>query len=201
MSESVPFRRIPGHRPQRKTSMTIRSRRCFVLGFIAAATTAHATAATPRKPAKKALHAVPASALVAAAKSAMLSEIDYGRELCGPDRTVEAWLADVVGDTAERVTWRGGRCKLVNDLNPLDAGGEFCAGATIVPKNHPKEPAEIEVYFEQPANGKPGKPYAFRGVNYDVDGIDYKRAFADFEYGYRQKYRADTLPDPAPACD
>jgi hypothetical protein len=164
----------------------------------ATATTASAKKAEPPKRAHPAISSV---TLIAAAKSAMLSQIDYGRELCGPDRAVETWLADVVGDTAERITWRGGRCKLVDDLNPLDAGGEFCAGATIVPKNHPKEPAEIEVYFEKPANGKPGKPYAFRGVNYDVDGIDYKRAFADFEYGYRQKYRADTLPDPARACD
>ncbi|HVT31919.1 MAG TPA: hypothetical protein VHE32_04700, partial [Rhodanobacteraceae bacterium] len=158
-------------------------------------------AATPQKPARKTPHAVSASALIAAAKAAMLSEIDYGRELCAPDRPVETWLADVLGDTASRVTWRGGSCQLVSDLNPLDAGGKWCAGATIVPKDHPKEPAEIEIYFEKPAGGKPGKPYAFRGVNHDVDGIDYKRAFADFEYGYRQKYRAGTLPDPAPACD
>jgi hypothetical protein len=174
--------------------------RFLILGFIAAAA-AHAIAATPPKSPRKASHAASPSALIAAAKAAMLSQIDYGRELCGPDRTVETWLADVIGDTASRITWRGGRCKLVSDLNPLDAGGEFCAGATIVPKGHPKEPAEIEVYFEKPAGGKPGKPYAFRGVNHDVDGIDYKRAFADFEYGYRQKYRAGTLPDPAPACD
>jgi hypothetical protein len=200
MSELAPVCRIGGHRPQEPTTMTAHARRAFILGFIAAAATTHAIAATPPKPSRKA-PAVSTSALIASAKAARLSQIDYGRELCGPDRPVDAWLSDVIGETASRVTWRGGRCKLVDDLNPLDAGGEFCAGATIVPKGHPKEPAEIEIYFEKPVGGKPGQPYAFRGVNYDVDGLDYKRAFADFEYGYRQKYRPDTLPDPAPTCD
>jgi hypothetical protein len=180
--------------------MTVHSRRAFALCLLVAAAATHASAA-PKKPVRKARQAVPASALIAAAKSAMLSQIDYGRELCGPDRPVEAWLADVIGDTAERVTWRGGSCKLVDELNPLDAGGEFCAGATIVPKGHPDEPAEIEVYFEKPAGGKPGKPYAFRGVNYDVDGLDYKRFFPDFEYGYRQRYQRGFKPPETQDCD
>ena len=128
------------------------------------------------------------AALIAAAKAAMLSDINYGRELCDGDRDVETWLKDVVGETAATVEWRGGACELTNDLNPLDAGSDWCGGATVVPKGHPKEPAAIEVYFEKPVNGKPGKPYAFRAVNYDVDGLDYKRDFLDFDYAYRQKY-------------
>ena len=148
-----------------------------------------ASVAVAKAPVKtKAAPKVSSAALIAATKSAMLSEIDYGRELCDEDRSVEAWLNDVVGDTAESITWRGGKCDLANELNPLDAGSRWCGGATIVPKGHPKEPAEIEIYFEEPIGGKPGKPYAFRAVNYDVDGLDYKRDFLDFDYAYRQKY-------------
>jgi hypothetical protein len=144
---------------------------------------------------------VPAADLAAAAKTTMLSEINYDRELCDADRSVEDWLKAVVGDTAERITWRGGSCDLANNLNPLDAGSKWCGGATIVPKGHPKEPAEIEVYFDKPVHGKPGKAYAFRGVNYDVDGLDYKRFFGDFEYGYRQKYEKGYQAPEQRDCD
>ena len=159
-----------------------------------------AASAADKPSRKSAVHVAPA-ALIAAAKVAMLSEINYGGALCDTDRTVEAWLDDVVGDTAASVTWRGGSCMLTSELNPLDAGSKWCGGATIVPKNHAKEPARIEVYFEKPVGGKPGKPYAFRGENYDVDGLDYKRAFADFEYGYRQKYQAGYEPPEQRDCD
>lgn len=141
------------------------------------------------------------AALIAAAKNAMLSQIDYDRELCDADRNVETWIKGVVGETAARIEWRGGECVLTNDLNPLDAGSQWCGGATIVPKGHAKEPASIEVYFERPANGKPGKPYAFRGVNYDVDGLDYKRDWPSFEYGYRQKYDKNFVPPEPADCD
>ena len=141
------------------------------------------------------------AALIAAAKAAMLSEINYGRELCDGDRNVETWLKDVVGETAATVEWRGGACELTSELNPLDAGSEWCGGATVVPKGHPKEPAAIEVYFEKPVNGKPGKAYAFRGVNYDVDGLDYKRDWPSFEYGYRQKYEQGFVWPEQADCD
>lgn len=160
------------------------------------------SAAAAEKSAKnRAPGGVSAAALIAAAKSAMLSEIDYGRELCDGDRDVETWIKDVVGETAATVEWRGGACELTNDLNPLDAGSEWCGGATIIPKGHPKEPAAIEVYFEKPVNGKPGKAYAFRGVNYDVDGLDYKRDWPSFEYGYREKYEKGFQMPEVQDCD
>jgi len=131
----------------------------------------------------------------------MLSEVNYGRELCDGDRTIESWLKDVVGESAESIQWRGGKCKLTNELNPLDAGSEWCGGAVIVPKGHPKEPAAIEIYFEKPVAGKPGKAYAFRGENYDVDGLDYKRDWPSFEYGYRQKYEDGFQMPEVQDCD
>jgi hypothetical protein len=169
--------------------------------LLLAGVTAVGSAAAKDKAAKSPARGVSDAALIAAAKKAMLSEIDYGRELCDGDRDVETWLKDVTGETAARVEWRGGACELTNELNPLDAGSDWCGGATIVPKGHPKEPAEIEIYFEKPVAGKPGKPYAFRGVNYDVDGVDYKRDWPSFEYGYRQKYeKGFKAPEPAD-CD
>ena len=160
-----------------------------------------AGAAQKSKGAKPAARGVSDAALAEAAKRAMLSEIDYGRELCDGDRDIETWLKDVVGETAAKVEWRGGACELTNELNPLDAGSDWCGGATIIPKGHAKEPAAIEIYFEKPVNGKPGKAYAIRAVNYDVDGLDYKRDFLDFEYGYRQKYETDFVRPEVQDCD
>lgn len=159
-------------------------------------------AAAGEKTAKKVPgRGVSSAALIAAAKAAMLSEIDYGRELCDGDRNIETWLKDVTGATAAKIEWRGGACELTNELNPLDAGSDWCAGATIIPKGHAKEPAAIEIYFEKPVNGKPGKAYAFRAVNHDVDGLDYKRDFLDFEYGYRQKYEKGFVRPEVQDCD
>jgi hypothetical protein len=160
-----------------------------------------AGAAQKSKSAKPAARGVSDSALAEAARRAMLSEIDYGRELCDGDRDIETWVKDVVGETAAKVEWRGGACELTNDLNPLDAGSDWCGGATIIPKGHPKEPAAIEIYFEKPVGGRPGKAYAIRAVNYDVDGLDYKRDFLDFEYGYRQKYEKDFVRPEVEDCD
>ena len=94
-----------------------------ICGLVCAGAILMTSVSVAKTPAKKnAVPKVSSAALIAAAKSAMLSEINYGRELCDADRPVEAWLSDVVGDTAASVTWRGGSCKLVSDLNPLDAG-------------------------------------------------------------------------------
>lgn len=158
-------------------------------------------AAAKTKTGKAPARGISNAALAEAAKRAMLSEIDYGHELCDGDRDVETWLKDVVGETAAEVEWRGGACELTNELNPLDAGSDWCGGATIIPKGHPKEPAAIEIYFEKPVSGKPGKAYAIRAVNYDVDGLDYKRDFLDFEYGYRQKYEKDFVRPETQDCD
>jgi hypothetical protein len=165
------------------------------------ALTGPAVAAEKTKVAKSGTHGVSSAALIAAAKSAMLSEVNYGRELCDGDRDMETWLKDVVGETAASVEWRGGACELTNELNPLDAGSDWCGGALVIPKGHPKEPAVIEIYFEKPAAGKPGKAYAFRGVNYDVDGLDYKRDWPSFEYGYRQKYEKGFEMPEVQDCD
>ena len=168
---------------------------------IAFAAFGQAADADATKPKTKSGRGVSDAALIAAAKSAMLSDISYGQSICGNDRTVEAWLNDVVGDTAEKIKWRGGACELTNDVNPMDGGSDWCGGATIWPKGHPKEPADIEIYFDKPTNGKPSKAYAFRGGNYDVDGFDYKRDWRSFEYGYRQKYRKDSAPPEPADCE
>jgi len=160
-----------------------------------------AAAAQKVRKAEPGARGVSEAALIAAAKASMLSEVNYGRELCDGDRTIETWLKDVVGESAESIQWRGGKCKLTNELNPLDAGSEWCGGAVIVPKGHPKEPAAIEIYFEKPVAGKPGKAYAFRGENYDVDGLDYKRDWPSFEYGYRQKYEDGFQMPEVQDCD
>ena len=184
-------------RDERRTN--VKAMGWILLAGLVAATTAGA--AQKPKGAKAGARGVSDAALAEAAKHAMLSEIDYGRELCDGDRDIETWLKDVVGETAAKVQWSGGACELTNDLNPLDAGSDWCGGATIVPKGHAKEPAAIEIYFEKPVNGKPGKAYAFRAVNYDVDGLDYKRDFLDFEYGYRQKYEKDFVRPEVEDCD
>jgi len=157
--------------------------------------------AAQKSVAKGAAGGVSPAALIAAAKNAMLSQVNYGRELCDGDRNIETWIKDVTGEAAGRIEWRGGACRLTNELNPLDAGSDWRGGATIIPKGHPKEPAAIEIYFEKPVNGKPGKAYAFRAVNYDVDGLDYKRDWPSFEYGYRQKYERGFKMPEAEDCD
>jgi hypothetical protein len=173
-----------------------------ICGLVCAGAILVTSASVAKTPVKKnAVPKVSSAALIAAAKSAMLSEINYGRELCDTDRPVEVWLNDVVGDTAESIAWRGGSCKLVSDLNPLDAGSDWCVGATIVPKGHPNEPAEIEISFEKPVGGKPGKPYAFRSVDYDDDGPEYGRFFIEFDRAYRQRYVKGSDSPEARDCD
>ncbi|HEY6943277.1 hypothetical protein [Dokdonella sp.] len=137
--------------------------------------------------------------LAAAARSARVADVDYARGECGDERTVEAWLDDAVGDTA-RITWRGGACELANPDNPIDSGSDWCGGATIVPKADPKHPASIEIYFEKPVDGKPGKAYAFRAENHDIDGLDYKRDTRSFEIGYGQRF-VDGYTIPEDDCD
>ena len=135
-------------------------------------------------------HGVGHAALAAAARNARVADIDYDRGRCGDPRSVEQWLRDVVGDSAAKIAWRGGACVLANPDNPIDAGSRWCGGATIVPRKDPGHPARIEVYFEQPADGRPGKAYAFRAENHDLDGLDYKRDLRSFEIGYGQRFVA-----------
>ena len=60
--------------------------------------------------------------LVAAAKRATLSQIDYTRRDCDDDRRVEVWLAQIVGRNVKSIKWAGGACQLANTHNPIDAG-------------------------------------------------------------------------------
>ena len=74
-------------------------RLCVALASVLAAlaeTGLSAGTATPKRHVPGVSH----QALIAAAKHAMLSDINYGRPLCGEDRTVEVWLNDVVGGGA-----------------------------------------------------------------------------------------------------
>lgn len=79
-----------------------------------------------------------------------------------------------VGDTAKSIRWSGGRCRLTNKLNPLDGGANWCGQAVITPKRGQHE-ATIEVFFEKPAHGKAGAPFAFRAIADTKDGPDYMR--------------------------
>ena len=50
--------------------------------------------------------------------------------------TVDAWLKALVGNHARAITWTGGACKLVNDLNPIVAAKwPWCAQATVLLSN------------------------------------------------------------------
>jgi hypothetical protein len=118
------------------------------------------------------------AALIAAAKQAAVRDIDYGRDLCDGDMTVEAWLKSVVGDKARGIAWTAGKCELVNKLNGIDAADwPYCVQATItlvhpVAKN---DRPVIEIYLEKPDHGRPGKAYAFRSIMLAKDGGDYER--------------------------
>jgi hypothetical protein len=162
------------------------------------AAAALAIAATPiwaaDKPLVPALRVSPA-ALIAAAKAATLARVDYSREACRETPQVGLWLETVVRSAAKTITWSGGRCRLINEHNPLDAGTRWCAQAEIKPKRG-GEPATIEVYFEAPRRGRPGAAFAFRAVVHTKDGWDYMRETRAFEDNWRETYAADdALPD------
>ena len=138
-------------------------------------------------------------ALIAAGRTALLSDIDYGEEHCDGALTVAAWLKALVGRDARAIAWQGGSCQLINELNPLDRGGNWCAQAFVtlaLPKNRDDTPV-IEIYFEKPDHGRPGRPYAFRSVmmTHD-DGPDYLRFRRDFEAEWRERFPSA----PPPTC-
>ena len=142
---------------------------------------------------------VASSALIGAAKRATLSQIDYTRSNCHDDRSVEAWLASVVGTSARSIKWSGGACALVNKDNPIDAGTNWCARAEIAPKRR-GDSAKIEVFFEAPKRGRPGAPFAFRTIVKNKDGWDYMRDTSAFAANWRETY-APEQPAPAPYKD
>lgn len=135
--------------------------------------------------------------LIAAGTAAKLSQIDQMRRDCGDDRSVAAWLKDVLGDSAKRITWSGGVCRLTNKQNPIDAGGGVCAQAEITPKSG-RDNATIEIYFDAPVRGRPGAPFAFRAVVHTKDGWDYMRETSAFAVNWRETYAAGA-PAVAPS--
>ena len=141
-----------------------------------------------------------AAALARAAQAAHLEQIDDFRKQCGDERTVAAWLKEVLGDTAAAVKWSGGKCRLVNKQNPLDAGSGFCGHADITPKSDTHE-AAIEVFFERSQHGKAGAPFAFRATMFTKDGWDYMRETYAFEVNWKQKYWPNYEPPANQDCD
>jgi len=133
---------------------------------------------------------VPTAALIAAARHAPLQSIDYEQEHCDGDLDVETWLKALTGSRARAILWTGGRCRLTDTLNPLDAGGRLCAQAAIV-LAHPasrKDRPMVEIYLEAPRHGRPGKAYAFRGFMIASDGPDYSRFRKDFEADWLSRF-------------
>lgn len=152
-------------------------------------------AAVEAEPAKN----VSGAALAAAGRQATLTMIDYGEDHCDGATTVEAWLTTLAGKQARSIAWAGGNCVLVNDMRPgIDASSwPYCARATITlvhPKNRNDTPV-IEIYFEKPNQGRPGKAYAFRGVmETRDDGPDYIRFRKDFEAVWNERFPSTAKP-------
>jgi len=141
---------------------------------------------------------VPPAQLISAAKHAPLRLIDALETYCDTDTPIGVWLRRFTAREALRIAWSAGSCELVNSLNPSDAGGDYCAQATLSlrhPKNRQDRP-EIEIYLEDPIHGRPGAAYAFRAMFDGVDGPDYIRSRKDFEAEWRERFK-DT---PPPSC-
>lgn len=133
------------------------------------------------------------NALAGAARTTVLAEIDHNGTQCRPERTVEAWLRDLTGRAARSITWTGGRCRLARKESPTDSGGRWCGQATIRyarPLDATDE-ATIEIYFEDPKSGHPGKAYAFRGVMRGADGWEYVRWSSEFEALWRSRFPSE----------
>jgi hypothetical protein len=128
-------------------------------------------------------------ALAMAARKTILKEIDYLEEKCANDRSVEQWLQDLTGNEARSIRWSGGACQLIGP-GPLDTGSHWCGQATVIlkhPKNKDDKPM-IEIFFEKPVKGHPGKAYAFRGSMLAADGLNYSRFRWDFEWDWRSRF-------------
>jgi len=142
------------------------------------------------------------AALIAAAQSASISEVDYTRSNCGDNRRIGDWLKHVLDATAKSIIWSAGTCQLVTENNPNDSGASAsCAQAMITPKQG-GEPATIEIFFEAPRNGRPGKPFAFRAAVHTKDGWDYMRDTRAFQVNWRETYASDYVePDGDGSCN
>jgi hypothetical protein len=142
-------------------------------------------------------HGFPSAALIAAAKAAPLKLIDALETYCDGETPIGAWLKALAAPEVRATAWTAGRCELVNKLNPIDAGGGYCAQATLTLK-HPKDrrdQPEIEIYLEDPKGGKPGEAFAFRAMFDGNDGPDYIRFRKDFEAAWRDRFK-DAPPPP-----
>lgn len=140
-------------------------------------------------------------ALAAAARQTKLSDIDPNEGVCRRDRTVERWLRDLTGLPAAAFRWSGGRCQLRRE-GAIDAGGRWCGQVRIETggARRAKDDPVVEVYFEQPRLGRPGKAYAFRGEML-VDGeLDYTRFPADFEADWVARDPAPNASVPGGRC-
>jgi hypothetical protein len=163
----------------------------LLIGFLSAlAFAAGALAAAPK---------VKSSDLIKAAKAATVSAVDDRRKECNDKRTIAQWLKQAVGDAARSVAWSGGACKLVDERNPRDAGTKWCALATIAPKKGGPS-ARIEIFFEAPKGGRPGKAFAFRAEVHTNAGPDYMRETSAFEANWGETYNADYKPPENADC-
>ena len=141
---------------------------------------------------------IPATALIAAAKAAPLKLIDALGTYCDTDTPIGVWLKALTASETRSIAWTAGSCQLVNDINPSDSGGDYCARATLRlkrPKDRDDRP-KIEVYLEDPKHGRAGAIYAFRAMFDGADGPDYIRFRKDFEAEWRDRFKET----PAPPC-
>jgi hypothetical protein len=140
------------------------------------------------------------AALAQAARDTRLDQIDDDRKGCGDSRRVEDWLNAVAGDLAKSIRWTGGRCQLVDKIYPPDSGTNWC-GQAVIGLKRGKPDATVEVFFEQPDDGKPGAPYAFRALAETKDGPDYIRETYAFELNWKQMHVPGFEPPPNQDCN
>jgi hypothetical protein len=126
--------------------------------------------------------------LIAAAKATPVRAIDYDDERCD-ERTVAEWLGALTGADARRIAWTAGPCQIVGP--GIDQGATWCAQATVVlaRPGGPKDRPMVEVFFEDPKAGRPGRAYAFRGAMRAEDGLDMSRFRREFEYDWTSRFK------------
>jgi hypothetical protein len=127
--------------------------------------------------------------LIKAARATPVSAIDYDQRRCDT-RTVEQWLKSLSGPEARSISWTAGPCQITGP--GIDAGSRWCAQGRIAlarPKSTTDRPM-VEVFFEAPKDGRPGRAYAFRGLMQALDGVSMSRYRKDFEYDWTTRFRA-----------
>jgi hypothetical protein len=129
------------------------------------------------------------AALAAAARATPVRAIDYDEDRCD-SRTVAQWLTALTAGQARSVVWTGGPCEIVGP--GIDSGSDWCARAEVTLKSplSSDDTPMIEVFFERPRRGRPGRAYAFRGVMQAADGQDMSRFRKDFEADWISRFPA-----------